>query len=55
MNPQIKIGRTGKYRLSRNYPVFDKEGKNILPSEDLAVVIADEIENPKHHQTRFTE
>lgn len=54
MNPDIKIGRTGKYRLGTDYPVFDNNGKNVLSSEDLAVVIADEIENPKHHQVRFT-
>lgn len=54
MNPDIKIGRTGKYRLGTDYPVFDNNGKNVLSSEDLAVVIADEIENPKHHQIRFT-
>lgn len=54
MNPGVKIGRTGKYRLGTDYPIFDQDGKNILSSEDLAVVIADEIENPKHHQMRFT-
>lgn len=54
MNPDIKIGRTGKYRLGTDYPVFDNNGKNVLSSEDLAVVIADEIENPKYHQIRFT-
>ncbi len=54
MNPGITIGRTGKYRLGTDYPVFDEAGKNTLSVEDLAVVIADEVENPKHHQVRFT-
>lgn len=54
MNPNITIGRTGKYRLGTDYPVFDEAGKNVLSVEDLAVVIADEVENPKHHQARFT-
>ena len=54
MNPSITIGRTGKYRLGTDYPVFDETGKNVLSVEDLAVVIADEVEHPKHHQIRFT-
>lgn len=54
MHQGITIGRTGKYRLGTDYPVMDDEGKNILSGEDLAVIIADEVENPKHHQMRFT-
>lgn len=54
MNPGITTGRTGKYRLGTDYPVFDAAGKNMLSVEDVAVVIADEVENPKHHQARFT-
>ncbi len=54
MHQGITIGRTGKYRLGNDYPVLDENGKNVLSVEDLAVVIADEVENPKHHQTRFT-
>lgn len=54
MHQGITTGRTGKYRLGTDYPVMDEEGKNILSVEDLAVVIADEIEHPKHHQVRFT-
>lgn len=54
MHQGITTGRTGKYRLGTDYPVMDENGKNVLSVEDLAVVIADEVENPKHHQTRFT-
>lgn len=54
MNPDITIGRTGNYRLGTDYPVLDKDGNNILSVEDVAVVIADEVEAPKHHQVRFT-
>ncbi|MFD2825333.1 NAD(P)-dependent oxidoreductase [Leeuwenhoekiella polynyae] len=54
MNPDISIGRTGSYRLGTNRPVSDDSGKNRMSVEDVAVVIADEIENPKHHQQQFT-
>lgn len=54
MHQGITTGRTGKYRLGTDYPVMDENGKNVLSGEDLAVVIADEVENPKHHKTRFT-
>ncbi|MVT10364.1 NAD(P)-dependent oxidoreductase [Chitinophaga tropicalis] len=54
MHQGITTGRTGKYRLGTDFPVMDQNGKNLLSGEDLAVVIADEVENPKHHRMRFT-
>ncbi len=54
MHPGITTGRTGKYRLGSESPVFNEEGRSILSGEDVAVVLADEVENPKHHQVRFT-
>jgi putative NADH-flavin reductase len=54
MHQGITIGRTGKYRLGLDNPVFNDEQRSILSVEDLAVVIADEAENAKHHQVRFT-
>ena len=54
MHQGITTGRTGKYRLGLENPVFDENQRSILSVEDLAVVIADETENPKHHQIRFT-
>lgn len=54
MHQGITTGRTGKYRLGLDTPVFDENNRSILSGEDLAVVIADETENPKHHQVRFT-
>lgn len=54
MHAGTKTGRTGKYRLGLENPVFDDNQRSILSVEDLAVVIADETENPKHHQIRFT-
>lgn len=54
MHQGITTGRTGKYRLGLENPVFNDEQRSILSVEDLAVVIADEAENAKHHQVRFT-
>ncbi|MCC9066675.1 NAD(P)-dependent oxidoreductase [Flavobacterium piscisymbiosum] len=54
MHQGITTGRTGKYRLGLDNPVFNEEQRSILSVEDLAVVIADEAENAKHHQVRFT-
>lgn len=54
MHQGITTGRTGNYRLGLDTPVFDDNNRSILSGEDLAVVIADEAENPKHHQVRFT-
>lgn len=54
MHPGIKTGRTGKYRLGTNEPVFDKDGESVLSVEDLAVAVVDEIENHKFSRQRFT-
>lgn len=54
MHPGITTGRTGNYRLGLDNPVFDEDNRSILSGEDVAVVLADEVENPKHHQQRFT-
>ncbi len=54
MHPGITIGRTGQYRLGTDSPVFNAEGRCILSVEDLAIVIADELESNKHPKQRFT-
>ncbi|MGS2741195.1 NAD(P)-dependent oxidoreductase [Sinomicrobium sp. M5D2P17] len=54
MHQGITTGRTGKYRLGLDNPVFDNTGRSILSGEDVGVVIADELETPKHHRERFT-
>jgi len=54
MHPGITTGRTGKYRLGTDSPVFNEEGRSILSVQDLAVVVVDELENNKHPQQRFT-
>ena len=54
MNPGVTTGRTGKYRLGTDSPVFNEEGRSVLSVQDLAIVIVDELENNKHPQQRFT-
>lgn len=54
MHPDTSGIRTGVFRLGTESPVMDKDMRSILSVEDLAVVIANEIETPAHHQTRFT-
>lgn len=54
MHPGITTGRTGNYRLALENPVFNEEGRSILSVQDLAVVIADEVETNQHAQQRFT-
>lgn len=54
MHPGIKTGKTGNYRLGKDTPVFNDAHRSQLSVEDLAVVIADEVENARHHKERFT-
>ena len=54
MHPGITTGRTGKYRLGLDNPVTDESGNSRLSVEDLAVVIADEVERSGYHRVRFT-
>ncbi len=54
MHQGIKTGRTGKYRLGTEEPVFDKDGESILSVEDLAVAVVDELENHEFSRQRFT-
>ena len=46
--------RTGRYRLGKDHPVFDTEGKSAISASDLAVAIIDEAHNSKHKKQRFT-
>jgi putative NADH-flavin reductase len=54
MHPGIDTGRTGSYRLGSESPVFNAEGRSMLSVQDLAVVIADEVESNQHAKQRFT-
>jgi putative NADH-flavin reductase len=54
MNHDHSGTRRGHYRLGLDNPVFDEKGQSILSVEDLALVIVDELEQPKHIKKRFT-
>jgi len=54
MHHGITTGRTGKYRLGTDQPVFNAENRSILSVEDLAIVVIDELENKKFIKKRFT-
>jgi putative NADH-flavin reductase len=46
--------RKGVYRTGLESPVFDENNKSVLSVEDVAVVIVDELQHPKHIRLRFT-
>jgi putative NADH-flavin reductase len=46
--------RTGNYRLGTDELLVDAEGISKISMEDLAVVLLDEAERPRHHRSRFT-
>jgi len=54
MHPGITDGRTGKFRLGTDQPVFDAQGESRLSVEDLSMALLDEIENNKFIRKRFT-
>jgi putative NADH-flavin reductase len=46
--------RTGTFRLGTDQLLKDRVGESRISMEDLAIVIADELENPRHIRRRFT-
>ncbi|MBW4030724.1 MAG: NAD(P)H-binding protein [Acidobacteria bacterium] len=46
--------RTGAYRTSDDTLLVDAQGNSFIGGEDFAIAFLDEIENPTHHQARFT-
>jgi putative NADH-flavin reductase len=54
MNHENSGERKGHYRLGVDNPVFDDKGQSVLSVEDLALVIVDELEHPRHIRRRFT-
>lgn len=57
LSPPILLApgeRTGQYRLGTDAPLMNGEAPGGISVADLAVAIADELENPRHVQQRFT-
>ena len=57
LSPPILLApgeRTGQYRLGPDAPLMSGEAPGGISVADLAVAIADELENPRHVQQRFT-
>mgnify|MGYP000402384817 CR=1 FL=1 len=46
--------RTGNYRLGTDELLIDADRISKISMEDVAIVLLDEAEQPKHHRTRFT-
>jgi uncharacterized protein len=46
--------RTGKFRLGTDALLRDKDGSSRISTEDYAVAMIDELENPRHTRRRFT-
>ena len=46
--------RTGVFRLGKDELVVDAAGQSNISVEDYAVAMANEVETPQHHHTRFT-
>ncbi|MCD7974102.1 MAG: NAD(P)-dependent oxidoreductase [Candidatus Azobacteroides sp.] len=51
----IKPGeRTGNYRLGKDDLIVNDKGESSISVQDYAKAMIDELENPEHHQERFT-
>ncbi|MCG7311444.1 NAD(P)-dependent oxidoreductase [Brachybacterium sp. ACRRE] len=46
--------RTGSYRVGGDVLVSDEKGESFISGADLAIAVADEIEEPAHRNARFT-
>ena len=46
--------RTGVYRLGKDDLILNNEGQSKISVQDYAKAMIDELENPQHHQERFT-
>jgi len=51
-DPQGK--RTGAYKLGKDNLIVNAKGQSYVSYADYAIAIVDEIENPRHPNTRFT-
>lgn len=46
--------RTAKFRLGSDQLLVNEKGESRISTQDFAVALIDELENPTHIQTRFT-
>ena len=46
--------RTGVYRLGKDDLILNDKGESKISVQDYAKAMIDELENPRHHQERFT-
>ncbi|MFD5544878.1 NAD-dependent epimerase, partial [Streptomyces sp. NPDC127079] len=46
--------RTGVFRLGGDVLLTGSEGKSAFSGAEYAIAFVDEIDNPTHHQARFT-
>ncbi len=57
LSPSVRLTpgtRTGAYRVGKDHVLYDAQGVSAISLEDYAVAMLDELEQPKHHQERFT-
>ncbi len=47
-------GRTGKFRLGKDELLVAADGQSRISTEDFAIALVDELEQPKHSRQRFT-
>lgn len=46
--------RTGKFRLGSDHLLINENGESRISTQDFAIAVLDELENPRHAQQRFT-
>jgi uncharacterized protein len=46
--------RTGKFRLGKDELLVAADGQSRISTEDCAIALVDELEQPKHSRQRFT-
>jgi putative NADH-flavin reductase len=46
--------RTGKFRLGKDELLVGSDGQSRISTEDFAIALVDELEQPKHPRDRFT-
>ncbi len=57
LSPSMNIAsgeRTGRFRLGKDQLIKNEAGESRISTQDYAVAMIDELENPKHSRQRFT-